>query len=110
MYAIKVILQPPPAFSEASAGEGLDPLAALLSARPVPDVQHVTLRRLPQQVVAMTFVAASCLLAAEDAARSAWTAWLTCEDMKSWRLVECGGDLMLGVAAVRDEREPPSGW
>lgn len=110
VYAIKVVLQPPPAFFEESAGEDLDPLASLLSARPARDVQHVTLRRLPQHVVAMTFMVASGLLAAESAARSAWTTWLTCEDVKSWRLVECGADLMLGVAAARDEREAPSGW
>ncbi|MCP3771077.1 hypothetical protein [Streptomyces sp. MAR25Y5] len=110
MYAIKVVLQPPPAFFEESTGEDLEPLAALLSARPARDVQHVTLRRLPRHVVAMTFVVASGLLAAENAARSAWNAWLTCGDVESWRLVECGGDLMLGVAAARDERETPSGW
>ncbi|MFD6889367.1 hypothetical protein [Streptomyces sp. NPDC059957] len=85
-------------------------MGALLAARPGRNVQHVTLRRLPHCVVAMTFVTAPGLRAAEDTARSAWMDWLTCEVLDSWRLVECGGDLMLGVSAAGEESEPPYGW
>ncbi|MFC8585542.1 hypothetical protein ACFUGD_13485 [Streptomyces sp. NPDC057217] len=110
MYAIKVILQPPPTPPGPPGEDGLGGLAALLSARPGRGVEHVTLRRLPWFVVAMTFVTAPHLLAAEEVARAAWTCWLESEVLRSWRLVECAGDLLLGVAAAGDEEGTAAGW
>lgn len=109
MYAIKVELQ-----AEGDAAvDGRRPFAEagdLIRDDPQPGVAHVSFVAVPPYVVAMTFVMATDLLAAERIAASAWETWLTRAWGRSWQVISCTADLLLGVWAVNEPPAPETDW
>ncbi|MEU9000914.1 hypothetical protein [Streptomyces sp. NPDC048551] len=109
MYAIKVFLQPP--YGARTAGPtSSGPIEDGLVADPQPGIAHVSLVPLASQVVAMTFVVAADLRAAERLAAAAWEAWLGRDWSAGWKMSSYGADLMLGVWAAAETfiRQPGS--
>ncbi|MET9666778.1 hypothetical protein ABZY19_15540 [Streptomyces sp. NPDC006475] len=101
MYAIKVILQPEES-AQSSGRQPCDGAADRIGRNPQPGIEHVSLVPRPPHIVAMTFVAAGDLRAAEQLALSAWTFWLTETRFAHWRLICCAADLPLGVWAAEE--------
>lgn len=100
MYAIKVVLYPEDS-TWTSVRTPCDAAADRVRTDPQSGIAHVSPVAVPPYVVAMTFVMAGSLLAAEERARSAWACWLGDGRLPGWRLLSCEGDLRLGVWAAR---------
>ncbi|MET8516363.1 hypothetical protein [Streptomyces sp. NPDC005077] len=101
MYAIKVFLQSPNG-ARTTGLTGSADIGDKLLGDPQPGVVHVTLVTLSSQVVAMTFVVAADLEAAERLAAAAWDAWLDREWCAGWKVSSYGADLLLGVWAAAE--------
>ncbi|MGW6912667.1 hypothetical protein ACWGB8_02410 [Kitasatospora sp. NPDC054939] len=105
MYAIKVVLQP--RTGDGSAGcRPWGEAAERIRSDPRCGIAHVSLVSVPPHLVAMTFVTAADLLAAEELAGEAWRSWLRGERFTGWRLLSCEGDLQLGVWAAKPSIVP----
>ncbi len=101
VYAIKVFLQSPNGARTPGLAGSAD-IGDRLLGDPQPGVAHVSLVPLSSQVVAMTFVVAADLGAAERLAAAAWDAWLDREWSAGWKVSSYGADLLLGVSAAAE--------
>jgi hypothetical protein len=108
VYAIKVFLQSPNGARTTGLAGSADIGDRLLD-DPQPGVAHVSLVPLSSQIVAMTFVVAAGLGAAELLAAAAWDAWLDHECFAGWEVSSCGADLLLCVSAVTEAFPRESG-
>ncbi|KJY32171.1 hypothetical protein VR44_16450 [Streptomyces katrae] len=101
VYAIKVLLQSPYDARTTGARSSAD-IGERILVDPQPGIAHVSLVPLSSQVVAMTFVVAADLGAAERLAAEAWDTWLGREWSADWKMSSCGADLLLGVWAAAE--------
>ncbi|WP_432133040.1 MULTISPECIES: hypothetical protein [unclassified Streptomyces] len=119
MYAVKVVLLPPPgpAFAEGPAppdvlpgDRWLDDVTRLSRAAPRPGIAHVSPVRRGTSVVVMTFVEAPSRNEATVLARHGWEHWLTAPGpLSGWTLDCCAPDPYLNAPwQVRPARAWPA--
>ncbi|MGP4051733.1 hypothetical protein [Streptomyces sp. 2A115] len=107
MYAVKVVLQPPPGpVSPEDPGppavmpsdRRLDAIAQYTRIAPQPGIAHVTLARWGVRLVGMTFVEAASPDEALLRARYGWDRWLSLPGLlPGWVLRDCRADRYLSA-------------